>query len=191
LYGFGAVGRNVARIAKGFGMTVVAGDPFLTEEQIKAPVGENPGADKAVFCKVGDTPADVTPELLGQLFDGASVVSLHVPATEKTKGSINGDLIRKMAKKGCLVNTARKEVVDEVSLEAALKECDKISYVCDVGLSTDIQKNLGDKRIFTTAKKMGAQTAEANDNAGAMAATQIAQHKSGDAACQRCIVNRA
>ena len=110
LYGFGAVGRNVARIAKGFGMTVVAGDPFLTEEQIKAPVGENPGADKAVFCKVGDTPCDVTPELLGNLFDGASVVSLHVPATDKTKGSINGDLIRRMAKKGCLVNTARKEV---------------------------------------------------------------------------------
>ena len=84
-----------------------------------------------------------------------------------------------------------KQVVDEVSLEAAMKECDKISYVCDVGLSTDIQKNLCDKRVFTTAKKMGAQTAEANDNAGAMAATQISQHKGGDASCHRCIVNRA
>jgi len=191
LYGFGAVARNVARIAKGIGMTVVAGDPFLTEEQIKAPVGENPGADEAVFCKVGDTPCDVGPEQLMALFSGSHVVSLHVPATDKTKGSINGDLVKAMGQKACLVNTARKEVVDEDSVAAAMAERTDLTYICDVGLSTGIQDTLGAKRVFTTAKKMGAQTAEANNNAGSMAAAQIAQYKASDAACQRCIVNKA
>jgi D-3-phosphoglycerate dehydrogenase len=156
VYGFGAVARNLHRIAKGFGMTFAAYDPYLTKEQIE-------GAG-AVYCaKVED------------LFD-SQFVSLHCPATAETKNSINYALLSKLPKNGVLVNTARPEVVHEDDLKKILEERKDFSYVTDVP-----PKNLADlqalpdigKRVFATKKKMGAQTAEANSNAGVQAAQQI------------------
>jgi len=156
VYGFGAVARNLHRIAKGFGMTFSAYDPYLTKEQIE-------GAGANYCAKVED------------LFD-SQFVSLHCPATAETKNSINYALMSKMPKNAVLVNTARPEVVHEDDLKKMLMERKNFSYVADVP-----PKNLSDllalpdvgKRVFVTKKKMGAQTAEANSNAGIQAAQQI------------------
>jgi len=156
VYGFGAVARNLHRIAKGFGMTFSAYDPYLTREQIE-------GAG-AVYC-----------EKVEELFN-SQFVSLHCPATAETKNSINHALLSKMPKNAVLVNTARPEVVHEADLKKILQERQDFTYVADVP-----PKNLADlhtlpdgpKRVFVTKKKMGAQTAEANSNAGIQAAQQI------------------
>merc|ERR1711985_113662 len=156
VYGFGAVARNLHRIAKGFCMTFAAYDPYLTREQIE-------GAG-AVYC-----------EKVEELFS-SQFVSLHCPATAETKSSINYALMSKMPKNAVLVNTARPEVVHEDDLKKVLEERKDFSYVSDVP-----PKNLSDlhalpdgaKRVFVTKKKMGAQTSEANSNAGTQAAQQI------------------
>merc|ERR1719161_1108287 len=156
VYGFGAVARNLHRIAKGFGMKFAAYDPYLTKEQIE-------GAGATYCAKVED------------LFN-SQFVSLHCPATAETKNSINHALLSKMPKNAVLVNTARPEVVHEEELKQLLEERKDFSYVADVP-----PKNLealhalpdGAKRVFVTKKKMGAQTAEANSNAGTQAAHQI------------------
>jgi len=156
VYGFGAVARNLHRIAKGFGMTFAAYDPYLTKEQIE-------GADAKYCSKVEE------------LFD-SQFVSLHCPATAETKNSINYALLSKMPKNAVLVNTARPEVVNEPDLKKLLEERKDFSYVADVP-----PKNLAElealpevaKRVMITKKKMGAQTAEANSNAGIQAAKQI------------------
>merc|ERR1711959_448445 len=155
-YGYGAVGRNLHRIAKAIGMTFYAYDPYLTKEQIE-------GAG-AVQCAT-------IPELFKCQF-----VSLHCPATDETKNSINYALLSSMPKNAVLVNTARPEVVHEADLKKILQERQDFAYVADVP-----PKNLADlhtlpdgpKRVFVTKKKMGAQTAEANSNAGIQAAQQI------------------
>lgn len=152
---FGNVGRNVARVAKGFGMEVMAFDAFCPAEVIEA------AGVKA--AKNQD-----------ELFETCDIVSLHIPATPETKQSINAALVGKMKKGGILVNTARKEVIDEASLLQLLEERTDLKYLTDI--KPDMDAEYAEKaagRYFATPKKMGAQTAEANVNAGIAAANQI------------------
>ena len=155
IYAFGQVGRNVARIAKGFDMKIQALDVFVADEVMEAE-GVTPVHD--VF----------------ELFANNDFVSLHIPATPQTKNSIGYDLITKMPKNGVLVNTARKEVIDEEGLLKALEERPDLRYVSDIkpGNAEELEKKFA-SRVFFTPKKMGAQTAEANFNAGVAAAEQV------------------
>nr|MDE5713906.1 3-phosphoglycerate dehydrogenase [Muribaculaceae bacterium] len=162
IYAFGQVGRNVARIAKGFDMKIQALDVFVPDEVMEAE---------------GVTPVHDVIELFSQ----NDVVSLHIPATPQTKNSIGYDLVMKMPKNGVLVNTARKEVIDEEGLKKALTERPDLRYVSDIkpAMAEEFEK-LFAARVFFTPKKMGAQTAEANFNAGVAAAEQsIAYLKDG------------
>ena len=162
IYAFGQVGRNVARIAKGFGMNVEALDVFVPDAAIEAE-GVKPLHD------------------VNELFSQNQFVSLHIPATPQTKGSIGYDLVMRMPKNGVLINTARKEVIDEEGLLKALEERSDIRYVSDIkpGMAEEFEKRFAD-RVFFTPKKMGAQTAVANFNARVAAAEQtIAYLKEG------------
>lgn len=156
LLAYGNVGRNVARIAKGFGMEVYAFDQFLTKEQIEAD-----GIAKGAASR-------------DALFETCDIVSLHIPATAETKLSINYDVVNKMHKGGILVNTARKEVIDEAGLLKLMAERTDLKYICDVMPDADAEFKAFEGRYFATHKKMGAQTEEANINAGLAAANQIA-----------------
>ncbi len=152
---FGNVGRLVGAKAKALGMTVMAIDPFLTREQIA--VG-------------GAEPVESVEELYGS----CDYVSVHIPATPQTVGSIGYELIKSMPKGATLVNTARKEVIDEAGLEKALEERPDLKYATDVAPDNlSVLKEKFGLRVFATPKKMGAQTAEANVNAGLAAARQI------------------
>jgi D-3-phosphoglycerate dehydrogenase len=151
---FGNVGRNVARIAKGFGMEVYAYDAYCPAEVI-----EKAGV-KAVACQ-------------DELFEKCDVVSLHIPATPETRQSINRELVGKMKKGGILVNTARKEVIDEPQLLQLLAEREDLKFVTDIKPDMHDEFAKFEGRYFSTPKKMGAQTAEANINAGIAAARQI------------------
>ena len=151
---FGNVGRNVARIAKGFGMNVIAYDAYCPAEVIEA----------AGVTAVGNQT---------ELFEKADIVSLHIPATPETKQSINRELVGKMKKGGILINTARKEVIDEAGLLALLDERTDLKYITDIKPDADTEFQKLEGRYFYTPKKMGAQTAEANTNAGIAAAKQI------------------
>ena len=154
IYAFGQVGRNVARIAAGFGMDIKALDVFVPDE---------------VMIQQGVTPVhDVK-----TLFSENDFVSLHIPATPETRNSIGYDLVVSMPKNGVLVNTARKEVIDEEGLIKALEERPDLRYVSDIkpANAEEFEKKFAD-RVFFTPKKMGAQTAEANFNAGVAAAEQ-------------------
>ena len=151
---FGNVGRNVARIAKGFGMDVYAYDAFCPKEAIEA------AGVKAVDSQ-------------DALFENCDVVSLHIPATPETKQSINAALVGKMKKGGILVNTARKEVINEPELLKLLEERTDLKYVSDIMPDAHEEFCKFEGRYFSTPKKMGAQTAEANINAGIAAAKQI------------------
>ena len=155
IYAFGQVGRNVARIAKGFGMNISALDKFV---------------DDAVMEAEGVKPIHE----VERLFSDNDFVSLHIPATAETRGSIGYDLVMKMPKGGVLVNTARKEVIYEAGLMKALEERPDLRYVSDIKPDTaeEFEKKFG-ARVFFTPKKMGAQTAEANFNAGVAAAEQV------------------
>jgi D-3-phosphoglycerate dehydrogenase len=155
IYAFGQVGRNVARIAKGFEMKVEALDLFVPDEVIEAQ-GVKPLHD------------------VKELFSSNDYVSLHIPATAQTRNSIGYDLVTLMPKNGVLVNTARKEVIDEEGLIKALEEREDLRYVSDI--KPDRAEEFEQKfagRVFFTPKKMGAQTAEANFNAGVAAAEQV------------------
>ena len=160
---FGNVGRLVARKAEALGMKVLATDPFLSPEQIR-----EGGAEPV--------------ESVDELYSRSDYVSVHIPATPQTVGSIGRELICRMPENAVLVNTARKEVIDEAGLEQALEERPDIKYVTDV--APDNYAGLREKfglRVFATPKKMGAQTAEANINAGLAAARQIvAYFENGD-----------
>lgn len=152
---FGNVGRNVARVAKGFGMQVYAYDAFCSKEAIEA---------------AGVTAVNSQEEL----FELCDIVSLHIPATPETRQSINYDLVGKLKKGGILVNTARKEVIDEPGLLRLMEERTDLKYLTDI--KPDMDAEFAEKaagRYFSTPKKMGAQTAEANVNAGIAAANQI------------------
>ncbi len=155
IHAYGNVGRFVAEIAKGFGMEVYAFDPFVDNKLI-----EKDGV------KTLDSVED--------LYQTCKFISLHIPSNEKTKKSINYDLLNLMPKGGVLVNTARKEVIDEDGLLKLMETREDFSYVSDV--APDCRETIESKfpgRYVFTAKKMGAQTAEANINAGIAAANQI------------------
>ena len=151
---FGNVGRNVARIAKGFGMEVYAYDAFCPKEAIEA---------------AGVTAVDSQ----DALFENCDVVSLHIPATPETKQSINAALVGKMKKNAILINTARKEVINEPELLKLMEERTDIKYITDIMPDADADFRKFEGRYFSTPKKMGAQTAEANINADIAAAKQI------------------
>lgn len=170
IHAFGNVGRNVARIAKGFGMEIYAYDAFCPKEAI-----ENEGV-KAV----GSTE---------ELYEKCDIVSLHIPATAETKNSINYALVGKLPKGGILINTARKEVINEPELIKLMTERSDIRYVTDIMPAAHqefCEKFAG--RYFSTPKKMGAQTAEANINAGIAAAKQIVAFI--NEGCERFKVNK-
>ena len=155
IHAFGNVGRNVARIAKGFGMNVIAYDAYCSDE---------------VMVAAGVTPVHSAEEL----YDKAQIVSLHIPATAETKQSINYNLLSRMPNNALLVNTARKEVIHEEDLIRLMSERNDFKYVTDIMPASDHKMHeLFEERYFSTPKKMGAQTAEANINAGIAAARQI------------------
>lgn len=151
---FGNVGRNVARIAKGFGMEVYAFDAYCSKEVI-----EEAGVHAVESQKA--------------LFEVSDVVSLHIPATPETKQSINYELVNLLPKGGVLVNTARKEVINEPELLKLLTDRPDLKYITDIMPDADADFAQLEGRYFSTPKKMGAQTAEANTNAGIAAARQI------------------
>ncbi|MBR1564330.1 MAG: 3-phosphoglycerate dehydrogenase [Paludibacteraceae bacterium] len=158
IHAFGNVGRNVARIAQGFGMKVIAYDAYCPDEAMTA---------------AGVEPVHSAEEL----YKSADIVSLHIPATAETKGSINYELLQNMPKGGILVNTARKEVINEDELIQFMTERTDFKYVTDIMPASDLKmQELFSGRYFSTPKKMGAQTAEANINAGIAAARQIADY---------------
>lgn len=154
IHAFGQVGRNVARIAKGFGMEVYAFDPYCPS---------------TVIAEAGVNPI----ENVDELYKTCQFVSLHIPATDETKKSINYNLLKQMPKGAVLINTARKEVIDEEELVKLMEERADFKYISDIAPSnaaTFAEKLEG--RYFFSPKKMGAQTAEANINAGIAAAKQ-------------------
>lgn len=154
LLAFGNVGRNVARIAKGFGMEVYAYDAFCPKDVIEQ------GGATAVDSQEA-------------LFDICDVVSLHIPATPETKQSINYELVNRLSKGGILVNTARKEVINEPALIKLMGDREDLKFITDIKPDADADFAKFEGRYFTTPKKMGAQTSEANTNAGIAAARQI------------------
>lgn len=155
IHAYGNVGRYVAAIAKGFGMECYAFDPFISKEDI-----EKDGV--------------IAVDSVEALYSNCQYISLHIPANEQTKGSINADLMNMMPKGATLVNTARKEVVCEDSLKKVFADRDDFVYISDI--APDCAAEIAEKfegRFFFTPKKMGAQTSEANINAGLAAAKQI------------------
>lgn len=163
IHAYGYVGRNVARIAKGFDMNVFAFDPFIARQEI-----ENDGVKYV--------------ETVEELYKNCQYVSLHIPANAQTRGSINYSLLSLMPEKAVLVNTARAEVINEADLLKIFTERKDFSYLSDIAPANmeEIKASFA-SRIFCTPKKMGAQTEEANINAGIAAARQITMFiKSGD-----------
>ena len=157
VHAFGAVGRAVAKIAEGFGMKVFAFDPFVDFSAIRAAGVEPVGS-------------------VDELYEKSRYVSLHIPATAETKGSIGKERLGKMPKGATLVNTARKEIINEAELLEVLAERPDFRYVSDIAPSEPTLAAIREKfaaRVYVTPVKMGAQTSEANVNAGLAAARQI------------------
>ena len=155
IHAYGHVGKLVARIAKGFGIGIYAFDPFIPAEEIEK--------DGVIVCSTAE-----------DMYAISDYVSLHIPANEKTKDSINYELLSKMKEDAVLVNTARKEVINEEGLLKIFEERSGFQYVSDIAPdNAEILSNKYGNRCFFTPKKMGAQTAEANINAGIAAARQI------------------
>jgi D-3-phosphoglycerate dehydrogenase len=155
IHAFGNVGKYVAEIAKGFGMNVYAFDPFVKEDEIK-----NSGVKVCYSAE--------------ELYEKCKYISLHLPGNDKTRKSIGYDLLKKMADNAVLINAARKEVIDENGLLRIFEERKDLSYLSDgePDCKTIFEEKYKGRYIFT-AKKMGAQTEEANINAGVAAARQI------------------
>jgi len=167
IHAYGYVGKNVARIAKGFGMDVYAFDPFIPKESIEK--------DGVKWVSSVD-----------ELYSICHFISLHIPANSQTKLSINWTLLSKMPSPACLVNTARAEVINEQDLLKMFQERKDFAYLTDVEPTNkaEIEANFKAK-FFATPKKMGAQTEEANINAGIAAAKQIVNFiKNGDKSFQ-------
>jgi D-3-phosphoglycerate dehydrogenase len=167
IHAYGHVGRYVAKIAFGFGMEVYAFDPFVKKE-----------AMEAEGVKVVSS--------VEELYATCQYVSLHIPATAQTKNSINFELLSKMPKGATLVNTARKEVINEEGLIKMFSERPDFRYISDIepGCKAEIMEKFSG-RFFFTPKKMGAQTDEANINAGLAAAHQIVNFfEKGDISCK-------
>ena len=155
IHAYGNVGKLVAKIAKGFGMEVIAFDPFVDSSVIEAD-----------GVKVVNS--------VEELYSTCDYISLHIPANDHTKKSINYDLLSKMKDNATIVNTARKEVIDEDGMVKAMEEMPGLRYVSDIApVNAEEMTSKFGNRCFFTPKKMGAQTAEANINAGKAAASQI------------------
>jgi len=155
IHAYGNVGRNVARIAKGIGMDIYAYDAYCPKEVMEA------DGIKAL-------------DSAEELYATCNIVSLHIPATPETKNSINYALVNRLPKNGILVNTARKEVINEAELIQLMDERADLKYITDImPVANEIFAAKFPGRYFSTPKKMGAQTAEANINAGIAAARQI------------------
>ena len=171
IHAYGNVGKLVGRKGKAMGMNVIAYDPFVTDDALF----EADGVKRAAS--------------VGELYEAADFLSLHIPATAQTRGSIGYELLISMPKGATLVNTARKEVIDEAGVVRAMTEREDLKYITDI--APDAQAEMAGKfgkRFFATAKKMGAEPAEANINAGLAAARQIVDFfKTGDTRFQ---VNR-
>ena len=167
IHAYGNVGKRVAKIAKGFGMEVFAFDAFVKKEDI-----EKDGV------KAFDT-AD-------ELYSNCQYISLHIPANEDTKESIDYELLSKLPKNAALVNTARKEVIHEDDMLKLMAERNDFSYISDI--APDKRAEFEEKfksQVFFTPKKMGAQTVEANLNAAAASASQIINYfENGDTTFQ-------
>ncbi len=162
IHAYGNVGRNVARIAKGFDMEVYAFDPFVPREVIE---------------KDGLKGVDSVEEL----YSTCNYISLNIPATEKTKNSINLELLSKMPNGATVINTARKEVINEAELKQVFEKRPDFKYVSDILPSNHEELLKFEGRYYCTPKKQGAETAEANINAGLAAANQIVKFfKNGD-----------
>ncbi len=155
IHAYGNVGRLVARKGKALGMSVIAYDPFVSDE-----IFEADGVEKV--------------NSIEKLYKRADALSLHIPATEQTKNSIGYELMSTMPRGAVLINTARKEVIDEQGIIKAMSERTDLRYITDIApaLSAEMSEKFG-KRYFSTPKKMGAETAEANINAGLASAKQI------------------
>ena len=159
IHAYGNVGRLVGLKGKALGMNVVAYDPFITDES----VFERDGVKKM--------------NSVAELYAAADYLSLHIPATAETKGSIGYDLAMSMPKGATIVNTARKEVINEEGLMKAMEEREDLKYITDVAPEAkDVYAEKFGKRYFGTPKKQGAETAEANVNAGLAAARQIVDY---------------
>lgn len=155
IHAYGNVGKNLARIAKGFGMEVFAFDPFVAKEVIEA--------DGVVALESAE-----------ELYATCQYISLHIPANDKTKKSIGKAILATMPKNAVLVNTARKEVIDEEGMLELMEERTDFKYISDIAPDCkDVFAEKYEGRYFFTPKKMGAQTAEANINSGVAAANQI------------------
>ncbi|MBA3706770.1 MAG: 3-phosphoglycerate dehydrogenase [Bacteroidetes bacterium] len=162
IHAYGQVGRNVARIAKGFDMNVFVFDPFVSKEII----------EKDGLNVVGT---------VDELYSTCQYISLNIPATEKTKKSINFELLSKMPKGATVVNTARKEVIDEESLKKFFAARPDFMYISDIMPDNHAELLQFENRYYATPKKQGAETSEANINAGIAAANQIVKFlKNGD-----------
>jgi len=162
IHAYGYVGKNVARIAKGFGMEVYAFDPFVQKELI-----EKDGLKMVSSVE--------------ELYSTCQYISLHIPANDKTKKSINYALLSKMPKGATLVNTARKEVIHEDDLKKIFAERPDFKYISDIAPDCNNELIQFETRYYSTPKKQGAETAEANINAGIAAANQIVNFiKKGD-----------
>jgi D-3-phosphoglycerate dehydrogenase len=156
-HAIGATGRALAGAAIGIGMKVLAFDPYVSAEGMRT---------------FGVEPV----EKIEDLYRKCDYVSLHMPANKETKKSIGKALLGLMPKKACLVNTARAELIDEEQLLALLEERKDLRYASDIEPTAPTAAVLKEKfadRVYWTPKKMGAQTEEANVNAGLAAARQI------------------
>lgn len=162
IHAYGYVGKMVAGIAKGFGMSVFAFDPFITKDVI-----EKDGVKALASAE--------------ELYQTCHYISLHIPANDKTKNSINFELLSKMPKGATLVNTARKEVIHEDSLKKMFAEREDFKYISDIAPACHEELLKFENRYYSTPKKQGAETSEANINAGIAAARQIIGYiKNGD-----------
>ena len=151
---YGNVGRLVAEKARALGMEVWAFDPFIPKEKMEAE-------------------GVIVPDTLEDLYKNCNYISLHIPANDQTKKSINKALVGLMPKGGCVINTARKEVINEEELITLMTEREDLKYCTDIAPDAMEEFSKFEKRFFATPKKQGAETAEANINAGLAAATQI------------------
>ena len=163
IHAYGNVGRHVARIAKGFGMEIYAYDPFIPKESMEA--------EGVIVCDSAES-----------MYEVCDYVSLHIPANDKTRQSINYKLLSLMKDNATIVNTARKEVINEDDLIKIFEEKSGFKYISDIApANASVLNERFSGRCFFTPKKMGAQTGEANVNAGVAAAKQITQYiKKGD-----------
>ncbi len=159
IHAYGNVGKLVGRKGKALGMRVIAFDPFITD----ATIFENDGVEQVASVE--------------ELYAQADYLSLHIPATAETRGSIGYERLMSMPKGATLVNTARKEVIDEEGLKRAMSERTDLKYISDIAPANAAElEELFGKRFFATPKKQGAETAEANMNAGLAAARQIVDY---------------